>query len=343
MTQRGESIHHQKLPFNLQERWITHGAKYKEDHRVSFPPFGFFVQFVCDQARIRNDPSFSLSMQSHLKQEKFSWLSNKIPVSVRKTEVLATVSNSKAKQLPEQKILDPNKQCPIHNKPHPLSKCRGFRVKPLDERKTYLKDLSICFRCCGSNKHMAKECEAAVKCRECNSDHHVSAMHPGPAPWAEGAPVTEQEQGRQSEGDISSEVTSKCTEICGKAPRPKSCSKICLVDVFPSDCPEQAERLYVVLDDQSNRSLGKSAFFKLFGINGDPYPYTLRTYAGTAKAMGRRVDNFIVRSLDGETKVSLPTLLECNMLPEDRDEIPTPEIARYFSHLKPVADKLPPF
>ncbi len=28
---------------------------------------------------------------------------------------------------------------------------------------------------------------------------------------------------------------------------------------------------------------------------------------------------------------------------EDRDEIPTPEIARYFSHLEPVADKLPPF
>ncbi len=41
--------------------------------------------------------------------------------------------------------------------------------------------------------------------------------------------------------------------------------------------------------------------------------------------------------------MSLPTLLECNMLPEDRDEIPTSEMARYFSHLKPVADKLPPF
>ncbi len=107
---------------------------------------------------------------------------------------------------------------------------------------------------------MARECEAAVKCRECNSDRHVSAMHPGPAPWAEGAPVTEQEQGGESEGDVSSKVNSKCTEICGKAPRPKSCSKICLVDVFPSDCPEQAERIYVVLDDQSNQSLAKSAF-----------------------------------------------------------------------------------
>ncbi len=31
------------------------------------------------------------------------------------------------------------------------------------------------------------------------------------------------------------------------------------------------------------------------------------------------------------------------MLPEDQDKIPTTEIARYLSHLKPVADKLPLF
>lgn len=340
-TARGVNPIIEKLPFNLQERWITHGAKYKEDYHVSFPPFGFFVRFICDQARIRNDPSFLLSKQSHPKQEKYSGVSTKIPVSVRKTEVLATVSRTN--QPPEQKIMDPSKQCPIHNKPHPLSKCRGFRGKTLDERKTYLKEQSICFRCCGSIKHIAKECGAAVKCRECNSDRHVSALHPGPAPWAEEAPVTEREQGGESEGDISSDVNSKCTEICGKAPRPRSCSKICLVDVYPSNCPKKAKRMYVVLDDQSNRSLARSDFFELFGINGDSFPYTLRTCAGASKTMGRKADNFIVCSLDGKTQVPLPTLLECNMLPEDCDEIPTPGIAQYFPHLKSMADKIPPY
>lgn len=29
----------EKLPYGLQERWITHGSRYKEEHRVSFPPF----------------------------------------------------------------------------------------------------------------------------------------------------------------------------------------------------------------------------------------------------------------------------------------------------------------
>lgn len=41
--------------------------------------------------------------------------------------------------------------------------------------------------------------------------------------------------------------------------------------------------------------------------------------------------------------MSLPTLLECNMMPEDHNEIPTPGIAQYFSHLKPMADKIPPY
>lgn len=168
-------------------------------------------------------------------------------------------------------------------------------------------------------------------------------MHPGPAPWAEEASVTEREQGGESEGDISSDVTSKCTEICGKAHRPRSCLKICLVDVYPSNCPEKAKRMYVVLDDQSNRSLARSDFFELFGINGGSFPYTLRTCAGSSKTMGRKADNFIVCSLDGKTQVPLPTLLECNMLPEDRDEIPTPGIAQYFPHLKSMVDKIPPY
>ncbi len=43
------------------------------------------------------EASFSLSTKSHLKQDTFSRLSNKIPVSVSKTEVIPTVSYSKSK------------------------------------------------------------------------------------------------------------------------------------------------------------------------------------------------------------------------------------------------------
>lgn len=57
--------------------------------------------------------------------------------------------------------------------------------------------------------------------------------------------------------------------------------------------------------------------------------------------MGRRANNFIMESLDGKTHIPLPKLIECDMLPDDKSEIPTPEIARHYTHLKRVMDRIP--
>lgn len=192
---------------------------------------------------------------------------------------------------------------------------------------------------------MAKDCKIQPKCVECYSDRHISALHPGPAPWSVGGQAEHSPEDKQSgeNEEVSSPiVTSKCTEICGGDPNPRSCSKICLVKVFHADRPSKSHRVYAVLDDQSNRSLVKSEFFSLLDIDSVASPYTLKTCSGTVETSGRKATNVIVESLDGKTKVTLPTLLECNYLPDDRSEIPTPEYTQYFPHLQPVADKIPP-
>lgn len=187
----------------------------------------------------------------------------------------------------------------------------------LDERRTYLKEKSICSQCYASTRHMTKDCESAVKCKECNSDRHISALHPGLAPWSDEAQVREQEHGRERENGSFPEVTSKCIEICGSASGPRSCSKICIVHVYPVDHPHKAQKMYAVLDDQSNWSLVKSDFFDLFGIQGTPFCYTLKTCSGVTETAGRKASNFFVASLDGKTQIALPPLLECNMIPDD--------------------------
>ena len=40
---------------------------------------------------------------------------------------------------------------------------------------------------------------------------------------------------------------------------------------------------------------------------------------------------------------TLPQLVECANIPEDKCEIATPEMARQFSHLKETADEIPPY
>ncbi|XP_067275269.1 uncharacterized protein [Pseudorasbora parva] len=341
-TARGVNPIAEKLPFSLQDKWITQGSRYKEDHNVYFPPFCFFVEFVCRQARTRNDPSFALATTGRLNNSKFDGAvrsNNRTSVFVKKTEIMAARPNKDGN--PDENV-DPDKFCTIHNKPHPLHKCRTFRTKHLDERKAHLKEKSICFRCCASTKHVARDCRASVKCRECDSDRHNAAMHPGPAPWSIEASVSTADQIKEKTEEDTAEVNNKCTGICGEANKPKSCSKICLVKVYPSNQREKAKCIYAVLDEQSNRSLAKSQFFDLFNIVSRSSPYTLKTCSGIVSTAGRKVSGFSIESLDGKTVVALPPLLECNTLPDDRSEIPTPEVALHFPHLTAVAEKIPP-
>lgn len=51
----------QKLPFYLQDKWVSVGASYKREYLVSFPPFHVFVDFVSHEATVKNDPSFNFT------------------------------------------------------------------------------------------------------------------------------------------------------------------------------------------------------------------------------------------------------------------------------------------
>ena len=187
-TSRGINPIVEKLPSGLQESWVREGSRYKKDHKAHYPPFSYFVQFVNNHAEMRIDPSFMLQNcgAAHLKAERpiVRQTRFKVPFTANKTQVGATNDELTAP------FLNPNKQCPIHKKPHSLAKCRGFRMKTLDERKGLLKELSICYKCLSSTEHRARYCKAVIHCVECNSDSHISAMHAGPPPWADTGPNT---------------------------------------------------------------------------------------------------------------------------------------------------------
>ncbi|XP_055361309.1 uncharacterized protein LOC114846700 isoform X2 [Betta splendens] len=204
-TPRGIAPIVEKLPFGLQERWVSIGSFYKEENFGRFPPFEHFCKFVCHEAKKRNDPSFMCqsSPTTHSKPAKYTsnhFIPNK-PVSVHKTNV--SITNT-----------DPNKNCPLHNKPHPLKKCRMFRNKPYSERRTILKEKGICFKCCSSTSHLAKACMSAVKCSECSSSYHDAAMHPDSSYQTIKAPSTAQEDGGEGEEQTDA-INTSCTEVCG--------------------------------------------------------------------------------------------------------------------------------
>ncbi|XP_040208534.1 uncharacterized protein LOC120940042 [Rana temporaria] len=335
-----------RLPSYLQGKWTSVGSKYKYEHHVSFPPFSYFAEFVRKVAKSKNDPSFFYpdttttpltTSRGIATNSKFKDL--KYPIAVRKTEVASTVlaTGIKASNL--------NQQCPIHNAPHSLSKCRAFKDKPIEERKSFLKEHNICFKCCASSDHLARDCKITIRCSLCNSAKHVDALHSDlfkrkPSPGSNPKPTSD--DGGERTEQHANPVTTRCTEVCGEGLHSKSCSKICLVRVFPEGCPQNSLKMYAILDDQSNRSLASPEFFDLFNIHGEAWSYTLQTCAGKINTSGRRAHGFIVASEYEDIEFPLPTLIECDQLPNNREEIPTPEAARHHPHLSHIADYIPP-
>ena len=56
---------------------------------------------------------------------------------------------------------------------------------------------------------------------------------------------------------------------------------------------------------------------------------------------GRKSENLLIQSIDGKTEFQLPSIIECSDIPSDRDEIPSPSVAAFFSHLSDIAQNIP--
>ncbi|KAK0145244.1 hypothetical protein N1851_015866 [Merluccius polli] len=103
------------------------GSSYKLQHKISFPPFEVFVDFIRQQALIRNNPSFKcigLAEVPPKADKTLGYQTDRRKYLSTKTDILRTAPPD-----------DHERLCPIHKMPHLLQKCRAFREKPLEERK----------------------------------------------------------------------------------------------------------------------------------------------------------------------------------------------------------------
>ncbi|XP_074662167.1 uncharacterized protein LOC141914773 [Tubulanus polymorphus] len=330
-----------KLPYGLQERWTTRAVRYNSQNSTSFPPFTEFSAFIREMSRIKNNPGFTYDTEPVPTQNR----STAWPMSQPRTRV--GVHKIEASQ-PTQRSGDKLDRCILHNTKHSLDECRGFRSKSLEERKKLLQDHKVCFKCCESTKHVSRDCKAFVTCRECGSNQHSTALHVNRSsvstiPQLTTRPV--QHQGGEPEDSYKSPtvnaVNASCTEVCNDY-EGKSCAKILPVNVFHEEHPGNVRRMYAIIDDQSNRSLAAPEFFELFGVRDKPETYTLSTCSGKVITSGRRGKGFIIESVHGSETLDLPVLIECENIPNNRNEIPTPDIAARHPHLAEIAKQLSP-
>ena len=192
----------------------------------------------------------------------------------------------------------------------------------------------LCFRCF-SPHHVASTCKENANCSICGSRRHPDLLHLR----------TEEKKDRAKEAQTANEaqenINAKCTSICKGAPGRLSCSKKALVDTYREDRPNEVHRIYAIVDDQSNASIISTELADKLNAEGPEWKYYLSTCGGAKEVRyGRRLTGLIISSIHGRTS-RLPTLIECDGIPQDKKEIPTPEMAREHPHLRSIAVEIP--
>ena len=379
-----------KLPYNLQEKWMTRAMNYKSSHHVPYPPFTYFVKFVEDMAKMKNDPSFSylnstmdkpVKVDKSVRVDKPHFNRYNTQIRVKKTEAKmpgpSTPKGPVFSQTPHEsmpsvisKNTRNNRYCFYHDSnAHTLNFCKKFRSLSLSERKDFLRGKGVCQRCCNSSDHSISDCTQPVKCGLCKATSHVAALHSEVTSVRNSSAPAVVQQGGETvtvntacthvhdqvnfkststpavvqHGGEEAAINSKCTQVCGNpAAISKSCAKTFLVKIFPNGRPHLSVWCYAILDDQSNCTLAKSKFFDIFGEQGPEIQYRLACCSGISNTSGRTAGGYTILSWDGSKETAVPLIVECDDIPNLRDEIPTPAVANCHPHLAGIAQYIPP-
>ena len=312
-----------KLPSFMQNKWIDHASQYKVQNSVMYPPFVVFVEFCKRMAARQNDPSFAFQAE----KGELGTCKTKTP---GKFKPLFTIKKTEldTKESPSHRPQDTALSCMLHgsDSKHGLGECRSFLSKPIEEKRQIVLKNGLCFKCL-NGKHLSKDCKALVRCEVCSSTRHCTPFH-------------KEVKDHGGEKD-NKKVDSFCTEICGDSFKGKSCAKTVLVTVYPEGHRNQALECYAVIDDQSNRTLGKSKLFDYFDSATRLEDYTISTCSGSYTTAGRCLPGLVVESHDGTSILRCPPILECDDIPDNKREVATPSVARAYPHLRKIANYIP--
>ena len=118
-----------------------------------------------------------------------------------------------------------------------------------------------------------------------------------------------------------------------------------VVPVFVShnEHPEEERLVYALLDTQSDTTFILDSTSECLGLTGTKVKLRLSTmHAENSVVDSSKIHGLMVRGYNSSTRLSLPSVFTRNIMPANRDHIPTPEMARKWPHLYDIADELMP-
>ena len=334
-----------KLPDWLVTRWGRIVASHKEEKK-NFPQFKIFVDFIVKEAKIACDPVTSLQClkgdrdqsgdSSHLHRAQKTERSR--PTSGRS---FFTETNVKEKNSPPQKPQITCNHCGKFG--HDIDECRSFLARPLEKRKEFAKEKDLCFGCLCTG-HQSKKCKQRKRCKHCEKMHPSSLHGDTQRPKIEKAEETEKKVTAATSAEQTGSVASgSSTTLMNAVGNSDKSSMVVPVFVSHVERPDKERLVSALLDTQSDTTFILENTCKSLGLNGTKVKLRLSTmHAENRVVDSSKVQGLMVRGYNSSTKLSLPAAFTRNIMPANRDHIPTPEMARKWPHLYDIAEELMP-
>lgn len=97
-----------------------------------------------------------------------------------------------------------------------------------------------------------------------------------------------------------------------------------------------------MLDDHSNMTLAKKELFDSLNIHTGTIQYQITSCSGQVTTFGRTASGLFTVSANGEARLQLPFILECDYIPNNYLKIPTPDVALQHDHMRDIASRISP-
>ena len=322
-----------RLPSSVGVRWCRFANKMLESEE-RLATFHDVVKFVTQEAALATDPVFSPETLKEARKNEFTSSSS----SNNNGRRVKSASSFSTNATPPEEQAPPCSSCPFCNsQKHSLEDCSSFKKKTVKERKAFVQEARICFGCLRYG-HLSRRCRNRKVCKTCSMPH-PTVLHDD----SKISPKHSREN--QARVVESAEATSSCTSTCNATGTTDTITNSMIVPVrmYHQNNPERQVVIYALLDPASNGTFIKESILEELQINGIETQLKLNTMHGSEVVPTRRVGGLIVERMDREVHIELPKAYSRNKIPSKRDEIPRPESAAKWPHLRHLANKIYPY
>ena len=217
----------------------------------------------------------------------------------------------------------------------------SVKKKSLPERKDLIRKRGLCF---GFLKpgHISSKCKDKLVCNTCEKKHPSTLHDPDWKPKFKKHQATSKEniEGNDQER-VNTGLTACSITEAGDVPVNMGIVPIWL---YHKSEPEKRIKVYALLDNGSGGTFIKTETMKRLGIDGEDTTLVLTTMHGTQEIETKVVNGLVAVNCQREdVHLDLPRSYAREQIPIDREEIPRPEVAERYHHLRKISEQLTPY